>query len=171
MNQQLSAKLSLAQQQLPDSYREHAARQLTREQLAAADLVLALDRGHSGAIAQLLPTARPRTFTLRQAAALMSPITASLATGDLPTGAPALPPDISGRLEWIVTELDAGRGLSVIPADPDDPTDPDQPEPQSSPYDVLDPHVVGASYHATAANRVISATNRIAEGLKAAMRA
>jgi len=172
MGARVSEALLSQGSQLPDTYLHHAAKPLMKEQLAAADLVLALDRDHSGAIARLLPAARPKTFTLRQAAALMSPLTKALAQGQLPQGAPALPPraEPTARLDWVVAELDAGRGLSVIQPEASDGAE-ERDEPQSNPYDVLDPHVVGPSYHASAASRIISATNRIAEGLTAAMRA
>lgn len=90
---------------------DHRARPLTPDLLADADLVLALDRTHRAAAARLAPQCRPRTFTLRQAAALAEHVAATLDGGQLPEGAPPLPSEPRERLTWLVAELDAARAL------------------------------------------------------------
>jgi protein-tyrosine phosphatase len=152
---------------LPESYRTHSARRLISEQLTQADLILAMDRSHSGAIAQLAPAVRSKTFTLRQAASLVTAVATAFASGELPVGAPPLPAktDTSARLQWVVGELDAARGVTpMLP-------DPEMLEQDTSPFDVADPHEIGTSYHPVAARIIVSATKRIAEGLAVGMRA
>ena len=89
----------------------HLSRELDAEMLKDADLVLAADRGHRAACARLVPACRPRLFTLRQAAGLAAVVDERLGRGELPEGAPALPDDPTGRLRWLVGEMDAARGV------------------------------------------------------------
>lgn len=60
---------------------QHRARQLTIEQLEQADLVLAMSKEHRAAVAELLPRAVRRTFTIREFAR----IAAHVHVGDLDT--------------------------------------------------------------------------------------
>jgi protein-tyrosine phosphatase len=48
----------------------HQSRQVTREDIETADLVLSMERGQKSRIAEILPTARAKTFTLIEAAHL-----------------------------------------------------------------------------------------------------
>lgn len=118
----------------------HQSRELTKDDLLGADLVLALARDHSARIAQLSPRSRPNTFTLRHAAHLGATLDATLRAGQMPDGAPPLPGGVVQRLRWWVGELDAARGLAGLPAaDPDDTTDPmDVPDPHESVVDIHD---------------------------------
>jgi protein-tyrosine-phosphatase len=84
----------------------------------SADLLLAMSRRERAAIVRLVPTAGPRTFTLVEAAALADAVLDELLGSDAPefvswlglseppTGGPA-----TDRLEWLVREMNAARGL------------------------------------------------------------
>jgi len=89
----------------------YAARQLTRELIADAGLVIAATRAHRAAVAELHPPAVRITFTLRELTRL---------TADLPPGDRA-PLDPAARLGAFVAALAAHRGLASIvdPADDD----------------------------------------------------
>lgn len=89
----------------------HSAQELTPQLLIDADLVLAVDREVRGATARLVPSRRPRLFTLRQASALGIALAPIIAEGDVPDGAPPLPEGTVARLSWLVEEFDAARGL------------------------------------------------------------
>jgi len=119
------------------------ARRLTAEDVRSADLILTASRTHRAAVARLLPAARTRTFTLRQAARAAHVI----AAGPLPAVVP-LPPadDVRARLRWLVAELDAARGPV------DDPLDDDVP----------DPHVVGDAEHVRAMTLMTAAVADLA---------
>lgn len=82
----------------------HHPRQLTRELIDDAHLVLTGDRDHRAAVARLAPEARWRTFTLREAAALA--VEASHAAS--PRGEPG---QAANRLAGFVDELNRARGL------------------------------------------------------------
>lgn len=126
-------------------YSEHASRVVSPADLRRSDLVLTMDRSHRSRLAQLLPAARSHTFTLRQAAGIAGAVAAHVADGELPAGAPPLPPGRTDRLRWLIAELDAARGLT--------PVRPGNNPPQQDeglhwhPDDVPDPHVVGYQIH------------------------
>jgi protein-tyrosine-phosphatase len=126
-----------------------------------ADLVLALDRSHRTALVRGAPGARPRVFTLREAAALAEPVARQLQAGGLPAGAPPLPapPDRLGRLRWWVAELEARRHLEAQQGPPPVPAD----------QDVPDPHVVGAQYHPRAFDFIESSVGVLADSLTSAL--
>jgi protein-tyrosine phosphatase len=89
----------------------NAARQLTREMIADAGMVIAASRAHRAAIVELHPPAVRITFTLRELARL---------TVGLPPGDRA-PLDPAARLRAFVVALAANRGLASVvdPADDD----------------------------------------------------
>ena len=141
----------------------HRSRRVSRHDLDLADLVLALDRTHRAALAQLHPGRRPRTFTLRQAAAAAVVITAALRNGSVPEGAPMMPTDPSDRFSWWVEELDAirayvtgeeGRPVGALSVDA---------------QDVPDPHVVGYQYHPMAVELIVSAVTSLNLSVAAVM--
>ena len=123
----------------------HSARAVIPALVQDADLVLPLERFHRAELARLAATARPRTFTLRQAAALSAVVGTSLASQEIPTGAPPMPGDAVARLQWWVGELDAARGLVPRPPEVTDAA-PDSPE-SWHPDDVPDPHLLGSQIH------------------------
>ena len=121
----------------------HVARRVTVEMVDQADLILALDRSHRSQLARVSAAARPRTFTLRQAAGLSQVIDGYLSNGELPPGAPALPPQSEAALRWLVGELDAARGTPVGANETNEAM-------QWHEDDVPDPHVMGYQIHGAA---------------------
>lgn len=89
---------------------EHRAQRLEPAMLEDANLILTADRSHRGECARMLPSCRPRLFTIVQAAALAEVVATALEAGELPDGAPPLPHGADQRLSWLVGELDAARG-------------------------------------------------------------
>ena len=142
----------------PGVLSSHRSRRLTVEHLAAADVVLAADRGHRAAIARLLLAARTRTFTLTEAARLAGDVGALLASGRLPDGAPPPPDDADGARRWLIAEWDAARGLRPPP---------EQAEARWHPDDVPDPHAVGYETHGAAIERIAAAVEVLAGVLAA----
>lgn len=102
----------------PPDPRAHRARRVTEAFVADATLILALDRSHRAVLARLDAAARPRTFTLRQAAGLSQVVAGYMADGQSPPGAPPMPVDATERLRWWVGELDAARGTTGSAAAP-----------------------------------------------------
>ncbi len=139
---------------------QHRSALLEAERVARADLVLALDRSHRSAIARLHPAGRPRTFTLRQAAAAADQVASSLAVGELPEGAPPIPQDPTERFAWWVAELDAARAF--LPGGPEETIG----SLTVDPHDVPDPHVVGFQHHRQAVDYIATAVDTIAESLR-----
>ncbi|RZU34109.1 hypothetical protein [Blastococcus saxobsidens] len=90
------------------------ARQLEPGMIEDADLVLALTREHRRTVLELVPRALSRTFTLREAVALVDVVD----DGDRPAGA-----DFASRARGLVAALAAARGRRASDAD-DDITDP-----------------------------------------------
>lgn len=89
----------------------HRARELTREDLAKADLVLTATRDHRAAAARLHPAAVARLYTIREFARLAGEAT----SGD---GEGLLDYDVTRRPRAVVAEARALRGL-VRPVEPD----------------------------------------------------
>lgn len=144
---------------------DHSSALVTVADLDEADLVLALDRGHRSQLASLAPRTRPKTFTLRQAAALSVAVGEAVAEGRPIEGAPPLPVGTAERLRWWLAEMDAARGLApVVVEATDGPFAVD-------PLDVPDPHVVGYHYHAMAIEIVTAAVSDLLSGLNAVLAA
>lgn len=150
----------------------HRAQRLTAADVTGADLVLGLDRSHRAALASLEPRARPRTFTLRQAAALAVMVASEVGEGRLPQGAPTFPDDPRGRLDWLVAELDAARGqeaagLATMMASegstPGAPSHNDEGLP--GPLDIPDPHVLGYQLHPTSVDLIKDACLSLTESV------
>jgi protein-tyrosine phosphatase len=129
---------------------DHLSHALSSESLEAAGLILTADREQRAACARLVPTCRPRLFTLRQAAHLSAALATSLAKGELPAGAPALPGVPAQRPAWFVAELDAARGTLAGRDDGDE--------------DVEDRH--GSANHRSTIVAAEDASASIALGLK-----
>jgi protein-tyrosine phosphatase len=93
-----------------------SARQLTREMLAEANLVLTMTRAHRSAVAGLFPAVVRRSFTLREFAALLS----------LPDAEAAAPATnrvarLSAALEWASLHRSRVVGASAHDLDVIDP--------------------------------------------------
>jgi protein-tyrosine phosphatase len=103
---------------------EFAARAIDRELIDGADLVLAMTRGHRGAVAQLAPKALPRLFTLREFARL-----AAVAANDGWKGQ-------SGPSTRLRSLVEAARGQrGIVPASQ---ADDDVPDPYGGPEAVYE---------------------------------
>jgi protein-tyrosine phosphatase len=131
----------------------HRARALTREMIGDAAIVLTASTSERAAVALLDPTARPRTFTIREAVAL--------AEAD---GPPA--PDTGALLERFAGMAHARRGLVAAP----------RPEGRAvarwfrrsapEPLDVSDGHVLGDKSHEATIVEVRRATERLVAALE-----
>ena len=153
--------------------RTHASQPLTFELVQWADLILTAASEHQAAVLAIDPSARTRTFTIRQAGRLSQWLVASGMLAAARSGGPFAPgdprndveplPDAAGRGRWLVSELDAARGMA--------PVAPEQPARRRRrdsgadmhPDDVPDPHVLGMSWHDTAARQIEDATKPLVE--------
>lgn len=140
----------------------HVSRRVTLADLRTADLVLGLDRSHRSALARLDPRGRPRTFTLRQAAAAAQHVAAALSQGVLPEGAPPMPATAAQRFAWWVGELDASRAFAIEESTTAGSLRIDS-------QDVPDPHVVGHQYHDIAIELIEQSVERLAASLSAVL--
>ncbi len=77
---------------------EHAARRLTLDEIEAADLVLAMAAEHRDRIVEMVPEARPKTFTLKELVQLLERLPDPSTTGA-----------VAGRMTQRVSEADALR--------------------------------------------------------------
>jgi protein-tyrosine phosphatase len=94
------------------AYDAFRARRLTEQQVAGADLVLAATREHRTAVVTLVPSALPRTFTLREFARLVE--TVEGVSGD----------DLAERGRALVAAAAAQRGRVWVAPEADDVDDP-----------------------------------------------
>jgi protein-tyrosine-phosphatase len=128
----------------------HAPRQLTGELVRGAGLVLVAESSVAAAVAELCPSARPRTFRLLWAASALTYVAGFIAAREVPPGAPPLPTELAARWAWLVGELDAARGqLPALPRGGDDTF-----------YDIGDPHDEVIS-HTDAFHRISVACEQI----------
>jgi protein-tyrosine phosphatase len=134
-NQRIAADLGV-----PDAG-QHRARQLTIDQVRAADLVLALTRDHRRQVVELLPKATRYTFTLREFGRLTRAVTPE----DLRDAQGAA----SSRMRDAVEFAAQLRG-SLVPLD--DPAD----------DDVVDPYRLGDEVYRRSADQLVPALNQTA---------
>jgi protein-tyrosine-phosphatase len=143
---------------------------ISGEAIEGADLIVTAERRHLEAVLTLNHRLRDRSFTVRQAGRLSGWVISSgaLATGvakargvgieanrEQPaTFAPALPMEPGARLRWLVSEMNAARGMAPVPASYSGlPHEPD---------DIPDPHVVGFNVHRMSADFILEATASLA---------
>src|SRR5512144_2870113 len=94
---------------------DFAARELSEQMVAGADLLLAMTREHRAAVVTLQPRASRRTFTLRE----FNRLCAAVDPERLPTG------DVVERAGALVAAAAAARGsLPPVPQQADDVPDP-----------------------------------------------
>ncbi len=131
--------------------------QLNAAMVDAADLMLTASRDVSAGISTVSLPARARTLTIRRAAAGALYVAGFVGAGELPPGAPPLPPrdDLEGRWRWFVGELDASRGQAPL-GDAPDPARPD---------DIPDPHQ-GGTTHDRAYGAIAVACRDLTEGVR-----
>lgn len=118
----------------------HRARQLTRELVEEADLVLALTREHRSAAAQLHPPVLRRVLTLREAGRL----------------APLVPPDglpegLGERWRALALGLPAARGAAPVRSASDD--------------DVVDPYRRSQDVYEQCADQVLPAVTALLDAV------
>lgn len=165
---------------------EHLSQPLTADLLLWADLVLPAARDHLPSIAALAPSARSRTFTIRQAGRLAQWMVAHgiVAAGadrrevsstqwaqTYPSDDPrhfvtALPSEPGDRGQWLAEEMDAARGLVPVPSTPA-PTKASRWRRKAEvvephPEDVPDPHELGTQWHEPAYQYLRDATEELA---------
>lgn len=140
----------------------HRSKPVTADAVAGADLILTAAREHQARVTDLDPSARSRTYTVRQAA--------RIARWMLDVGMPqagwtrnsnaalGLPPDdprsaVSPLGEdwaaWVVEEMDAARGLAPVPH-------------EETPDDIIDPHAGRPELHTLNYQQIWDATNSLA---------
>jgi protein-tyrosine phosphatase len=129
---------------------DHHPRQFSSELADSAGLVLTAETPVTARAAEISPGTRNRTFRLAWAAAALDQLAAQVAVGDVPAGAPPLPPrgERDARWAWLVGELDAARGHVPVAGT----VGPEV-------YDVPDPHARLIS-HPDALNRIAAACKR-----------
>ncbi|MGB7983488.1 MAG: hypothetical protein WCF36_22135 [Candidatus Nanopelagicales bacterium] len=114
---------------------EHRSQPLTRELTEWADLLLPAALDHRSAIATLNPAVRSRTFTIRQAGRIAHWLVESgmvraaweraervgderwadsFERGDPRIDVEPMPADSAARIDWLVGELDAARGMTAV---------------------------------------------------------
>jgi protein-tyrosine phosphatase len=116
-------------------------RQLTREMLEQADLVIALSRAHRSFIVEMHPRAVHTTLTLRE----LARVAAALPTGD------RAPIEPRARLQVFTTAVANSRGLTA-PAVPED-------------DDVVDPYRGDDELYQLAWDQLVVGTSAIARAL------
>ena len=122
---------------------DHRSQPVTVELVEWADLILPAARDHRPVIVELAPSARSRMFTIRQAGRIADwimdagMVAAARARAEasgpgapdradgFPVGDPRadvlpLPAEPSERLEWLLGEMDAARGMSTASPEPSD---------------------------------------------------
>lgn len=131
----------------------HRSSEISREDVDAADLVIVASRAERSWIAQLAPSARPRTFTLREA--LM-----------LDEGVGGSPISDGETFRAYVAALDAQRGIAEI-------------RPRSrmpwrrnpeNPLDIRDVHRVGGKAHLRGLQEVVEDATRLGQSIKRRLR-
>lgn len=134
-----------------DFQKRHRARRLSADLIESADLVMTGDRTHRGTAVLLVPTARRRVFTLREAAALAQEATRDLRQGpgvraDESQGS-GLGATVEDRIRWLVEEMDAKRGL--VHLDDREPSRrwPSRLSSARPASDIPDPHSEGGGRH------------------------
>jgi protein-tyrosine phosphatase len=138
---------------LPDS-QSHRARQLDRELVRQADLVLALTRAHRRAVAELEPRAAQRIFTLRE----FGFVSQHVDPADIVEARLSLPVERLGSdshqtvLRAAVAAIGAKSGLSTAAIDPDE-------------LDVKDPFGRPLEAYSESAVRILPAAEATAEFL------
>lgn len=127
----------------------HVARQLAADQVRAADLVLAMSRDHRRSVAELVPAAAAKTFTIRELARILTTLTPEdIATLD---GGP--PPTLARAL---VAKAASLRGLL--------------PRADAEAFDVVDPYAGDESVFRLSTKQIVPAVATIAEYLALCLR-
>ncbi|MGI9822625.1 low molecular weight phosphatase family protein [Agromyces sp. Marseille-Q5079] len=108
----------------------HVSRQLTEQTVQSADLVLTATRAHRAEVAELVPRAARRAYTLREFARVLSFLAAE---GSLDVPEPSEAGSVS-RLQRATDLAARSRGFAPPPSDPND-------------DDILDPYRAPAAVY------------------------
>lgn len=146
-----SGSRDIAARYLPNYDRVHIARQLAEAPIRDAGLVLAMAREHRRAIAELVPAASRRTFTVREFARLALEVPPE----ELRQSDPMFTDDPADRLRSAVDLVASLRGTLPPLADPLD-------------DDVLDPYRRSAEVYEESAAQLLPAVRVTAEYLRRA---
>jgi len=138
-----AAQISL---QLGGNPAAHAGQQLSKEFVAAADLVIALTREHRSDVVRALPRANRYTFTLREFARLIESYESDSEAQMFPRG---LNVPLAEMLRSAVPILAAQRGYAGGPPSPED-------------DDVVDPYLRSQEVYDLAGVQISDAVDRIA---------
>lgn len=163
---------SYVRKQGADPAPDHVPRRLDIPLIETADLLLAMSRRERAAIVRLVPTAAPRTFTLVEAATLADAVVDQLWQIDAtePSEAPWVlsePPrsgPTTGRLQWLVGEMNAARGLVEMPTA--DERHWVRHEPQPPNIDIEDVHASRRASHRRTLSRLSQQVSRFSEAVQ-----
>ena len=131
---------------------QHVARELNEQHIADAELIFAMSRDHRRAIAELVPRAARRTFTIREFAR----IAAEISDEDLASVAAIPRTDSAGRLAATVAVVGSMRGMAGPPATPED-------------DDVIDPYRRSADVYERSGNELRPAVDAALELFRRAL--
>lgn len=131
----------------------HVSRQMTADELASGDLILAMDREHRRLIAEMNPRIATKIFTIREFARLAE----ATSDGDLAMEFQAVrPASPVERLRTGVVSVALGRGMTPPLEDPED-------------DDVVDPYGRGLDVYEASAEVLIPAINSTVSVLRRAL--
>jgi protein-tyrosine phosphatase len=133
----------------------HRSRPLSRDIIDGASLILTASTAERSAVAALAPSARPRTFTLREAAALAV----------LPGFADEAEITDAGVLERFAAVVHGRRGFAEPVRRPSGLRLFGRPKTAADPYDIADGHLLGSQAH----DRTIRQIGQVVEALAGAM--
>jgi protein-tyrosine phosphatase len=135
---------------------QHTARQLTVELVAAADLVLVMERAQRSAVVRLAPGSQAKVFTLREAVAL--------AEDSVRRGAPA-PQDVAR----LARSMHASRGVAPLPVDEVPKRRRwSRPVAPGDPLTIVDGHGLTDAEHRVAVEQVAAVTMQLLEAFRGA---
>jgi protein-tyrosine-phosphatase len=156
---------------------DRTAQQVTPEDIAASDFVLAFERDHRSALVAMYPAARARIFTFVEAASLAEAVVADGQALDIALGKVTptddhhmvgsvleLPSSLEGRAQWFATEMNANRGLVSLDVIPNATLTVDG-------ESIIDPLFVKANVHPAVANLTVAYADRWAAALQACLSA
>jgi protein-tyrosine-phosphatase len=95
--------------------RPHRAQQVTGDLVRSAALILVAERKLRGSARLLDSTSAPRTFTFVEAAVLAEAVLAATPPADPTVPAVTTRRGTHERLVWLLQEMDAMRGLTILP--------------------------------------------------------
>lgn len=131
---------------------EHSSKQLTKDAIDTADIVLTMERAHRARVAGLEPQSRDKTFTLPESAALASYVLHAISNKDSEFGDnrgrsfSELP--LERKMKWFVSEMNVARGFVTPILD-----------------EILDTHGTNAIAHELAFSQIEKYANELVQAL------